>query len=529
MAFAVPAPFRRLAEAAAVAASLAAVYLLIEPYSADHAAQQFRTGLFELDGAATWNNLWFGGHHVPGYSVLFPPLGALLGPRLAGAIAAVAAALLFASIAERQWGRGARFGIAWFAAGTAINLFTGRLTFALGVTIALAAVFAAQRGYRRTSLCLAVACPLASPVAALFLACGGAAYWFASRARSGRLGLELAACSFGAALVLTAAFPEGGSEPFVSTAYTPAILGVVSGLIALPREERLLRAGVLLWGLALTASFLIPNPLGGNATRMGALLLGPLLACALWNRPERVILVFLAPLIMYWQFSPVMRDLERVHAQPSVKQSYYAPVQEFIASKTSRDPARVEIVPMENHWEAALVPPADIPIARGWERQLDRKLNPLFYDERLSATGYRLWLDWLAVRYVALSNGPLDYAGESEAALIRSGLPYLKPVFKSPDWTLYKVRHATPLAQRPARVTELEPSGFSIRAPRPGSYLVHVRHSPYFSLAGGVGCVEASPGGLTTVHMTRAGTARVDADFSPIRIFNRGRVCRSKP
>ena len=171
--------------------------------------------------------------------------------------------------------------MAWFAAGTTINLFTGRLTFALGVTIALAAVYAAQCGYRRTALCFAALCPFASPVAALFLACGGLAHWVANRAR---LGLELAAVAFGTALALALAFPEGGSEPFAYTAFGPAMLGAVAVFVAIPKEEKLLRTGVAFWGLALAASFLIANPLGGNATRMGALLLGPLLACVLWQR-----------------------------------------------------------------------------------------------------------------------------------------------------------------------------------------------------------------------------------------------------
>jgi hypothetical protein len=71
----------RYAEPALVAAVLGAVYLIVAPTSADHAAQVFRSGLFESEGLSTWNNFWFGGHHTPGYSVLFPFLGSLLGPR----------------------------------------------------------------------------------------------------------------------------------------------------------------------------------------------------------------------------------------------------------------------------------------------------------------------------------------------------------------------------------------------------------------------------------------------------------------
>ena len=242
-----------------------------------------------------------------------------------------------------------------------------------------------------------------------------------------------------------------------------------------------------------------------------------------------MLLIVLAPLIMYWQVSPVIRDLEKVHAEPSVEASYYAPIQKFLTTKTSGDLARVEIVPTGNHWEAAIAPAVDIPIARGWERQLDRKLNPLFYDDVLSATEYRIWLDSLAVRYVALSNGDLDYAGEREAQLIRGGLSYLKPAFRSTDWTIYEVRHASPLAERPARLVDFTSDGFALYAPRAGTYVVRIRHSPYFALGNGVGCVEESPSGFTTVRMARAGRAEVVSDFSPVRIFQRGPSCRSAP
>src|ERR671914_1169462 len=127
MALALPA--RRLLEPALLAAALAALYLVVQPLSADHAAQEFRAELFEREGLSPWSNLWFGGHHLPGYSLLSPALGALVGPRLVGALAAVAAAVLFAAIAKRRWGEDARAGILWFALATSIYLFTGRLTF----------------------------------------------------------------------------------------------------------------------------------------------------------------------------------------------------------------------------------------------------------------------------------------------------------------------------------------------------------------------------------------------------------------
>lgn len=65
--------------AAGIAGTIAAAYLVIAPLSNDFAAQVFRTALFERVGFTLWNTHWFGGHHVPGYSVLFPPLAAQIG------------------------------------------------------------------------------------------------------------------------------------------------------------------------------------------------------------------------------------------------------------------------------------------------------------------------------------------------------------------------------------------------------------------------------------------------------------------
>ena len=44
----------------------------------------------------------------------------------------------------------------------------------------------------------------------------------------------------------------------------------------------------------------------------------------------------------------------------------------------------------------------DQALARGWLRQLDTKLNPIFYREGLNRLTYASWLADNAVRYVAL-------------------------------------------------------------------------------------------------------------------------------
>jgi hypothetical protein len=516
---------RRYGEPGLAAAALGAIYLIVQPDSADHAAQVFRAGLFEEEGLSAWNNTWFGGHHLPGYGLLLPALGSVFGPRIVGVIATVIAALLFSAIAYRRFGDRARLGVLWFASATAISLFTGRLTFALGVAIALGAIFAAQRGYRITAILLAAATPLASPVAALFLACGVVAYALAERSRRG---IELAPVAVGMTLLMSAAFPEGGTEPFDASSFEPAILVALAVFIALPPQERLLRYGVAAYGAALAAAFLIQSPMGGNATRMGALLLGPALAFGLWRR-QRFALILLVPVLVYWQWSPVVRDLEEVRAQPSVDAGYYAPLRDFLRGTPRHRAYRVEVLPVAHHWESAHVP-GGIYIARGWERQLDRKLNPLFYDDtRLTGLEYRSWLDHLGVGYVAVPDAPLDYAARAEKRLIKRGPPrYLERVYRSANWTVYKVRDPAPLAIG-GELVKLTPEGFVVDAEAPGTVLVRVHWTPYWSIERGSGCVGPAPAGYTMLDAGTPGRFRVGVDFSPLRAINGGARCHQEP
>jgi hypothetical protein len=519
------AALRRYGEPGLVAAALGVAYLIVQPDSADHAAQVFRSGLFAQEGISAWDNFWFGGHHLPGYGLLLPALGALIGPRLVGVLAAVAATLLFSAIAYRRFGDRARLGVLWFATATAISLFTGRLTFALGVAVALGAVLAAQRGHRLVGIGLAALTPLASPVAALFLACGVLAFAIAERSRKG---LELAVVAVGMAVLVSAAFPEGGTEPFDFSSFEPAILVAIAVFVALPPEERLLRYGVAAYAAALAAAFLIQTPMGGNATRMGSLLLGPVLAFGLWRR-QRFALILLIPVLIYWQWSPVVRDMEQVSAQPSVSPGYYAPLVDFLRGMPHRDAHRVEVLPEAHHWESAYVP-RGIYIARGWERQLDRKLNPLFYQSTpLTALQYRSWLDDLGVGYVAVPNAPLDYAALGERRLIKRGPPrYLRKVFHSPNWTVYAVRNPSPLAIG-GEMVKLTPQGFVVDANAPGTVLVRVHWTPYWSIEQGSGCVEQAPGGYTMLDVTTPGRFRVGIDFAPWRAVSSGPRCHQEP
>ena len=321
-----------------LAAVLALAWLAVGPDTPDLAAQVYRAGLFEREGFTLVNLNWYGGHHTPAYSILFPPLAALLGVRVVGVLAAVASALLFERIARRHFGaRAARLGVLWFAVGTVADLLIGRLTFALGLTVALGAVYALQRGRRRLGLGLGVACTLASPVAGLFLALAGVAYWWSTRAPAG---LWLAAAATTPAIALSLLFPEGGSQPFSAGALLAIVLCCVALLWLLPLRERALRAGALIYlGSALLA-FAVASPMGENASRLGVAFAGPLLVCAVLgagqaSRRRRILLAAVAPLLV-WQWWAPVRETVKGAVDPSSQAAYYRPLLSFLAT-TRRD------------------------------------------------------------------------------------------------------------------------------------------------------------------------------------------------
>ena len=71
------------------------------------------------------------------------------------------------------------------------------------------------------------------------------------------------------------------------------------------------------------------------------------------------------------------------------------------------------------------------------------------------------------------------------------------------------MRDATPLADGPARVTAVAPTGLTLRFARPGRSLVRARYTPFWRDRDL--CVRKAPGDWTEVTSARAGTVRLSA------------------
>lgn len=417
------------------------------PPAGDLAAATYRGDLFARVGFTTWDTGWYAahGHWLPGYSLLSPALGALLGVRLLLALSAVYASVLFALIAERVFSVGAaRAAAAVFALGVCVGMLSGRVPYYLGFAIGLGSALALLRGRLALALVLAALTSAASPVAGAFLALAGLAWTMASDRRGARDGLALAAAALAPILALSLAFPEGGYEPFAAGAFWPALAAVALIALLLPqgplseRGRRLVRVGAALYALALIAAYTVHTPMGGNAARLGPLLAAPLLVGVLWER-RRIALALLAIPLLYWQMATPIRDYASVAEDPSVNASYYAPLRAEMRRLDGGRPTIVEVPLTKAHWESAdLAGHEGVKLARGWERQLDTRYGAIFYKPELSSSAYRSWLGENRVNYIALPDAPLDRAGMREGALVARGEPYLRELWHSEHWRLYR-------------------------------------------------------------------------------------------
>jgi hypothetical protein len=474
------------------------VYLAATPATADMAAHDYRTWLFQHAGLTVWNAQWYGGHHVLGYSLLFAPLAVLLGPALLGVVAAVAAVAAFTPLARAAApSPGAAAAASWlFVAGVLSNLAIGRVPFLLGIALAVGA-WACARRWRTLAALLALCAVWASPVAGAYLVLAAVAAAAAGGAQARRTALLLGIPSVAGGLALWLLFPEGGTDRFVASAFWPMLVLSAAGVMLITPRRRALWAAGLLYLAVLVAAFVVPTPFGQNALRLPVLLGPSLLALARRRRAPGLALAVVAVGLLYLQWLPAVRAVAEAHGDPSTRAAFQDEALRFL-DRAVQPGERVEVAMTRNHWEAADLAKV-VQLARGWERQLDQKANPLFYDGRpLTAARYHAWLRDNAVRWVALPNAPLDYSAVAEARLLSRGAPFLVLRYHSPRWRIWEVRGTDPPASDGAQILATGPNWFEVDATRPT--VVRQRYTPYWEAAGA--CLRRAPGGWTEIDPT---------------------------
>ncbi|MEY9947707.1 MFS transporter [Kitasatospora sp. GAS1066B] len=500
--------------------------------SGDLAAQWAWADFAAHHPGSAYDLAWYGGMHPASYSVLTPWLMALFGVRTVAVASCVVSAALLAHLVVRAGVRRPLPVALWGAFALSCNVAAGRVTFALGIMFGLAALLPIDSGpsgagqatapargsgwqrYAWAALCALLA-TMASPVAGLFVEVVAAALLLTGRRRTGwALALPPPVVVLGAAVL----FPGSGIDPISGpTALICVGCAAVVALIS-PPSWRTLRIGCLVYAVGSGLTWAFRTPIGSNVERLPLIFGSVLVLAALCTRPfswRRTPAALLALAVTaYWTVSA---NIIGIPTPPPAGQADALLAELRLLHA---DQARVEAVPMLNHWESwGLVDTAEL--ARGWNRQADVQRNPLFYDNTLTPASYHDWLQRWSVGYVALPAGATDAAANAEAALIRTGPAWLREVWHDDHWQLFRFTDAVPLADPPATVERADAAQLQLTVSAPGPVLVRIPWSPWLTAHGPGGTCLRQKGDWTELTAPAPGEYRIDAQYN----WPRGTPC----
>ncbi len=485
-------------------------YLIIRPASKDFASGDFRARLFR-DGAYVWNLHWFGGHALPGYGLVSPLLSGVFGVVPVAIVSMLVAAWAFGAILfhhalDRSTLRAPTIAAMLFSVGCGLSLWGGRLTFGPAVAFGTVCLLCLQRRRPRLAILFGALCGLSSPVGALSLGIVLAACWVA-RTFPRRQLVWVAVAAVVPAAIVGVVFPEGGWYPFPGGSFTMLTISLVA-IGWFGRRIPTVRLLVIIYAVVAVGAFLVRSPLGGNVVRL-AWLAAPPAAVLTFNRFRRTLLPMFVAFTVIWGWSYVKLGL--VPAQASASAKYYDALATYVLSQPG-GVERVEVVPTESLRQADELA-LRIEIARGWEAQLDRQLNPEFYDH-LTADTYHQWLLRNSVSLVALPASDVQLSSHNEQVVIESQPTYLHLVWSTPQWKVYRVTDGAPLADNGSIVDTVGSSSLTINAPNPGITTVRFRYTKWFRITSGNACVQKSPDGWLQLVVSTPGQIVASATFT---------------
>ena len=110
----------------------------------------------------------------------------------------------------------------------------------------------------------------------------------------------------------------------------------------LAREEGQLRWVLIGYLLASTLLWLFPNPIGGNAVRLGALFGGPVLAAVILARRPPVSMLIVALVLtggLYWQVTASVSQIARSVGDPSTTATFFRPAARWLRGHATQGDA----------------------------------------------------------------------------------------------------------------------------------------------------------------------------------------------
>jgi hypothetical protein len=497
----------------AITAALMVGYLAVPRMGGDLSAQMARADFAGDHPFSAIDFRWFGGTLQFNYSLWSPLAMAVLGVKLTGAVATVAAVGLLTRLIVKAKAPHPLFGAIAASVTLTTNLVEGRVTFTQGIACGLAALLAISEPTRRRRV-LAVAFALlsagASPVAALFLMlCAGVLLL-------DRRLLDAILLGVGAALptLLTSFyFTDAGRQIFGAREASAAI--EISLLVVVLVRNRRIRIGGLLGALMVFLALVISSPVGSNSVRLTTLFALPILLAWLPNlgfargRLRITAEVAVAVALVYLIQPSISFGTIGGTGRPATYAGYYQPLVREL-NRLGPLTGRVEVPELTGHWEAAYLA-REVPLARGWLRQLDTKLNddvtyhPAAKDKTPNAAEYRMFLRRNAVQYVAVPDARPTYYGYHERLLIEQHPPYLTEVWSNEHWTLYAVKEFTPIVSAPGQLVRYEADRIVITVTQPGDVTVRIRWLRFLTLSGPDGACLAGADQTVVIRHARPG------------------------
>jgi hypothetical protein len=453
------------------AAVSAVAFLIIHPAVGDlWAARARASAVWHGVGLTYWFS-WFGGGSTPGnYSVLTPYLSALLGVGLVGAIATVSITPLCWILVRDTSHPLAATWVATVTAGS--NLWSGRIPFAIGSAVSVAAIIAVRNQRRAAAALGAVLAVLLSPVSGAFIALGLTGTLFASRSHRAISATTIAATAFtlgGIGVYFGTPGPEGYSaKQGAATAFV-----LLAFLVARPPKYLTVVIAVCL--AACPVLIAIPNAMGSNFQRLVWISLPVAVVATATIRLSVALVACL--LAVYSGALGAVNDVGLARL-PMSSPAYYAPLVKELDSLPGMDNYRLEVVDDGTH-TAAFALLDHVNLARGFETQTDNALNAVLRSRvGLNDVTYRAWLDANAVGYVAVDKTTVsDYP---EYSLITTGdLGYLKTVWSDAHWSLMQVFAPIPVVPEPGRMLDADQSAMTIEVPCACVLSIRVRWSRF--------------------------------------------------
>ena len=493
---------------ACAAAAVAAILAWLGPPGSDLAAHAYQRTLYLQHGFTLWNNFWYAGRYsFITYSVIYYPLAALLGIKLLAVATIALAAVAFSAVVWHEWGPTTRWSSRTFAVVWAGIVLSAAFPFALGMSLALLALWALQAGRRWRFAALATLTLAASPVAFLLLVivlCGVA---LARRASIPRNWVPIAAIGVagGIELVLWRLFPGGGNYPYSFAELAAGVVFCLLGLGFTWRVEsaRIPRFVFAVYLAAMVIAYFVPSALGENVVRMRYAAI-PLAVLILSIRHWKPLLPGIAVLLLAvsWNVTPLAFSYTNGQDDITASKATWTNAIDFLKAHAGPN-TRVESVDTTGHWGAVYLADANIPLARGWFRQDDFPENQLLYS-KLGPRAYLNWLHGLGVGYVVLANAPLDYSSRAEAALVRSGRAGLRLVYDDGTISIYRVPGFEPIVTGPDKpqLVTMTPEKIVVQAAAGGTDRIAVRWSPYWRTSDG--CLSRGKDGMLRLATLRA-------------------------